>query len=75
MSPFSFNLLIDRIILHINSLLPTQEFNALFTFIDDIALETKSPRTLHRFFLLPVNRRTPLQLQNLSFMLAKKPPM
>ena len=25
-----------------------QEFNALFSFIDDIALQTKSPRTLHK---------------------------
>ena len=39
---------IDPIILYIKTLLPTQEFNALFSFIDDIALQTKSPRTLHK---------------------------
>ena len=48
MSPILFNLFIDPIILHIKTLLPTQEFNALFSFIDDIALQTKSPHTLHK---------------------------
>ena len=48
MSPIFFNLLIDPMILHIKSLPPTQEFNALFPFTDDIALETKLPRTLHK---------------------------
>ena len=47
MSPILFNLFIDPIILDIKTLLPTQEFNALFSFIDDIAVQTKSPRTLH----------------------------
>ena len=46
MSPILFNLFNDPIILQIKTLLPTQQFNALFSFIDDIALQTKSPRTL-----------------------------
>ena len=41
MSPIFFNLFIDPIILHIETLIPTQELNAHFSFIDDIALQTK----------------------------------
>ena len=48
MSPILFNLFVDPIILHIKTLLPAQEFHALFSFIDDIALQTKSPHTLHK---------------------------
>ena len=48
MSPILFTLFIDPIILHIKTLLPTQEFNALFSFTDDIALQTRSPRTLQK---------------------------
>ena len=48
MSPIHLNLFIDPIILHIKTFLPTQEFNALFSFIDDIALQTKSPHTLYK---------------------------
>ena len=43
-----FNLFVDHIILHIKTLLPTQEFHALLSFIDDIPLQTKSPHTLHK---------------------------
>ena len=48
MSPILLNFSIDPFILQINSLSPTQEFNALSFFIDDIALQTKSTRTLHK---------------------------
>ena len=48
MSPILFNPFVDPIILHIKTLLPAQEFHALFSFIDDIALQTKSPHTLHK---------------------------
>ena len=48
MSPILFNLFVDPIILHIKTLLPAQEFHALFSFIDDITLQTKSPHTLHK---------------------------
>ena len=48
MSPILFNLFVDPIINHIQSLLPKQEFNDLFSFIDDIALQTTSHATLHK---------------------------
>ena len=48
MSPILFNLFVDPIILHIKTFLPAQEFHALFSFIDDIAIQTKSPHTLHK---------------------------
>ena len=48
MSPILFNLFVDRIINHIQSLLPKHEFNDLFSFIDDIALQTTSHATLHK---------------------------
>ena len=48
MSPILFNPFIDPIPLHIKTLLPPRKFNALFSFIYDIALQTKSPRTLHK---------------------------
>ena len=47
MSPILFNLFVDPIINHIHSLLPKHEFNDLFSFIDDIALQTTSHATLH----------------------------
>ena len=47
MSPILFNLFVDSIINHIHSLLPKHEFNDLFSFIDDIALQTTSHTTLH----------------------------
>ena len=47
MSPILFNLSVDPIINHIQSLLPKHEFNDLFSFIDDIALLTTSHATLH----------------------------
>ena len=48
MSPILFNLFVDPIINHIQSLLPKHEFNDLFSFIDDIALQTTSHATLHK---------------------------
>ena len=48
MSPILFNLFVDPIINHIPSLLPKHEFNDLFSFIDDIALQTTSHATLHK---------------------------
>ena len=47
MSPILFNLFVDPIINHIQSLLPKHEFNDLFSFIYDIALQTTSNATLH----------------------------
>ena len=79
MSPILFNLFIDPIILHIKTLLPTQELYALFSFIDDIAPQTKSPRTLHKFStscLLKDPYTAFLSAPpNLSFMLSTTPPM
>ena len=48
MSPILFNLFVDPIINHIQYLLPKHEFNDLFSFIDDIALQTTSHATLHK---------------------------
>ena len=48
MSPILFNLFVDPIINHIQSLLPKHEFNDLFSFIDDVALQTTSHATLHK---------------------------
>ena len=48
MSRILFNLFIDHMILHIKTLLPIDKCNALFTFIDAIALQIKSPHTLHK---------------------------
>ena len=48
MSPILFNLSDDHIILRMKYLPPTQEFNALSPFTDVIALQTKSPHTLHK---------------------------
>ena len=48
MSPILFNLFVDPIIVHIGTHLPAQELHALFSFIDDVALQTKSPHTLHK---------------------------
>ena len=48
MSPILFNLFVDPIINHIQSLLPKHEFNDLFSFIDDIAPQTTSHATLHK---------------------------
>ena len=64
MSPTLLNLLIDPILLDIKTLLPTQQFHTLFSFIDDIALKTKSPRTLRQIlhFLFTEGR-----LYSLSF--------
>ena len=47
MSPILFHLFVDPIINHIQCLLPKHEFNDLFSFIDDIALQTTSHATLH----------------------------
>ena len=45
--PILFNLFVDPIINHIQSLLPKHESNDLFSFIDDIALQATSHTTLH----------------------------
>ena len=47
MSPILFNLFIDPIIRKLSSLLPSHTFSALFSFIDDIALQTACPKILH----------------------------
>ena len=47
MSPILFNLFVDPIINHIHPLLPKHKFNDLFSFIDNIALQTTSHATLH----------------------------
>ena len=47
MFPILFNLFVDPIINHIHSVLPKHEFNDLFSFINDIALQTTSHATLH----------------------------
>ena len=48
MSPILFNLFVDPIINHIQSLLRKHKFNDLFSFIDDIALQTTFHATLHK---------------------------
>ena len=47
MSPILFNLFIDPILRQLDSILPKQPFRALFSFIDDIALQTTSISTIH----------------------------
>ena len=47
MSPILFNLFIDPVIRKLSSLLPSHTFSALFSFIDDIALQTACPKILH----------------------------
>ena len=42
-----FNLFIDPIIRKLSCLLPSHTFSALFSFIDDIALQTACPKNLH----------------------------
>ena len=68
MSPILYNLFVDPIINNIQSLLPKHEFNDLFSFIDDIALQTTSHATLHTvlhfFFVQGPRYGLPLTLQS-----------
>ena len=47
MSPILFNLFINPILRSLKNLLPNDVFHELFSFIDDIALQTPSPRVIH----------------------------
>ena len=47
MSPILFNLFTDPILRSLKQLLPKNVFHELFSFIDNIALQTPSPRVVH----------------------------
>ena len=47
MSPILFNLFIDPILHPLKHLVPKNIFHELFSFIDDIALQTPSPKVVH----------------------------
>ena len=47
MSPIHFNLFTEPILRSLKHLLPKNVFHELFSFIDDIALQTPSPRVVH----------------------------
>ena len=47
MSPILFNLFMDPINRKLSPLLPSHTFSALFSFIEDIALQTACPKILH----------------------------
>ena len=47
MSPILFNLFIDPILRSLKHLLPKNVFHELFSFIDNIALQTPSPKVVH----------------------------
>ena len=57
MSPILFNLFMDLKIRKLSSLPPSHTFSALFSFIDDIALQTACPKILHTTLSFLFKRR------------------